>query len=222
MRELQLRGGLRVGRINTSAPLVKLTVNHQELEIAAGLSGHFVFRPEDIIRLEPQTIFPVLGKRVKIVHRNPDYPADILFLTFRDPETLITDIRKTGFLAGANPEVSAEDERILEKQKSASGFPFKTLFVITMVLLYNVGPLYYLVFSGGNTRMEEMTYYFSLGGLLVVAVGIGLLLSEPLRHWAFRPGIPRKRMKSFIYVLIVIGFWAALINGIAFSSLTAG
>ncbi|MTB52658.1 hypothetical protein [Lewinella sp. W8] len=222
MRELQLRGGLRVGRINTSAPLVKLTVNHQELEIAAGLSGHFVFRPEDIIRLEPQTIFPVLGKRVKIVHRNPDYPADILFLTFRDPETLITDIRKTGFLAGANPELSANDERILEKQKSASGFPFKTLFFVGMVLLYNLGPLYYLISSGGDLRMEKVGPYFSLGGLLLVTIGIGLLLSEPLRHWAFRAGTPRKRMNTYIYVVIVIGLWAALINGIAFGSLTAG
>jgi hypothetical protein len=160
MRQLQFRGGLRVGWVNTSAPLVKLTVNHDELVIAGGLAGHFSFRPEDIIRLEPQTIFPVLGKRIKIIHRVPDYPEDIFFLTFRNPKNFIEDIRKTGFLTNINPVLTLEDERIIEQQKSAGGFPLKPLFALGLVILYHSGVLYYFISSGGNFRVEEMTHYF--------------------------------------------------------------
>jgi hypothetical protein len=222
MRQLQFRGGLRVGWVNTSAPLVKLTVNHDELVIAGGLAGHFSFRPEDIIRLEPQTIFPVLGKRIKIIHRVPDYPEDIFFLTFRNPKNFIEDIRKTGFLTNINPVLTLEDERIIEQQKSAGGFPLKPLFALGLVILYHSGVLYYFISSGGNFRVEEMTHYFSIGGLLIIAVGIGLFVSEPLRQLAFRPGATMKEVRPVIYALVILGVLAALINGAAFSSLAAG
>lgn len=222
MRQLQLRGGLRVGRVNTSVPLVKLTVDHDELEISGGLSGHFTFRPEDIIRLEGHSIFPLLGRRIKIVHRVPHYPGDIHFLTFRQPEVLLEEIRKTGFLASINPAITPEDERIMAQQKKASRFPLNLLFVLGLLGLYHAGIFYYLINSGGNIRVEEMGNYFSLGGLLVIAVGIGLLISEPLRKIAFRPGATTQQAKSSIYVLIIFGLLAALINAVAFSNMVTG
>jgi hypothetical protein len=190
MRQLQFRGGLRVGWVNTSAPLVKLTVNHDELVIAGGLAGHFSFRPEDIIRLEPQTIFPVLGKRIKIIHRVPDYPEDIFFLTFRNPKNFIEDIRKTGFLTNINPVLTLEDERIIEQQKSAGGFPLKPLFALGLVILYHSGVLYYFISSGGNFRVEEMTHYFSIGGYSSSQWVSGCSSPNPCANLPFAPARP--------------------------------
>lgn len=127
-----LTGGARIGMSNASYPFADLYVDKEVLKINASVVGNLVFQPKDIISIEAYTSVPIIGNGIKITHRIEKYNSKVIFWTFKNPTTVINEIRKTGFLENTNSEISAEDLKILEKQNQG-GFPIKKSVAIFML-----------------------------------------------------------------------------------------
>jgi hypothetical protein len=95
MDELKFRGGAQIGKIRTSWPFVTLTVRKDRLVLKAPLAGNYTFEPNDIVLIEP--IPDLLTRGLRIRHRVEAYKENVEFLTFRDPRSIIEEIRKIGF-----------------------------------------------------------------------------------------------------------------------------
>ncbi len=95
MESIKFRGGAQIGRIRTSWPFVTLTVRKDRLVLKAPLAGNYTFEPKDIVSIEP--IPDLLARGLRIRHRVEAYKEKVDFLTFRDPRSILEEIRKTGF-----------------------------------------------------------------------------------------------------------------------------
>ena len=93
--ELKFRGGAQIGKIRTSWPFVTLTVRKDRLVLKAPLAGNYTFEPKDIVSIKP--IPDLLARGLRIEHRVQAYKEKVEFLTFRDPRSVIEEIRKIGF-----------------------------------------------------------------------------------------------------------------------------
>lgn len=98
MYKIYKTGGARVGWLNASWPLVKLEVEQEKLTIIGTLIGELVFKPTDIISIEPYLSFPFFGQGIKINHNVTKYENKIIFWTYSNPEKLINEIIQIGFL----------------------------------------------------------------------------------------------------------------------------
>lgn len=130
-----LKGGARIGRANATYPFATLTVNKDILKINASVIGNLEFRHQDIISIESYSLIPILGQGIKINHRVAGYNPKVIFWTFKEPENVINDIKKTGFWNGLNNTISKEEKLILEKQRQ-SETPIKPLVLIVMFFLW--------------------------------------------------------------------------------------
>ena len=98
MTELNLTGGARIGMANATWPFASLKVTKERLDLNATIVGNLVFRPEDIVSIEPYYMIPILGQGIKINHRIPKYKEKVIFWTFKNPNEVIRQIKQTGFL----------------------------------------------------------------------------------------------------------------------------
>ena len=101
MEGLKFRGGAQIGRIRTSWPFVTLTVGKDRLVLKAPFAGSYTFEPKDIVSIEP--IADLLARGLRIRHRVEAYKEKVEFLTFRDPRSIIEEIRRTGFPVDPSP-----------------------------------------------------------------------------------------------------------------------
>jgi len=101
MDQLKLRGGAQIGKIRTSWPFVTLTVRKDRLVLKAPLAGNYTFGPGDIVSIEP--IPDLLARGLRIRHRVDAYKEKVEFLTFRDPRSILEEIRKIGFPVDSSP-----------------------------------------------------------------------------------------------------------------------
>ena len=95
MDEVKETGGARIGMANATWPFATLAVTKDKLVLSASLLGNLIFRPGDIISLEPYSGF--LSSGIKINHRVPGYKEKVIFWTFTNPNSLIKRIERTGF-----------------------------------------------------------------------------------------------------------------------------
>lgn len=98
MRELHLSGGTKIGWVKASFPFGRLVVTHDTLTITAPFAKKLLFTPADVISIEPYGIIPVLGQGIRIHHHRKDIQSKVVFYAFRRPDTIIEQIRHTGFL----------------------------------------------------------------------------------------------------------------------------
>jgi len=101
MDQLKFRGGAQIGRIRTSWPFVTLTVRKDRLVLRAPLAGNYTFERGDIVSIEP--IPDRFARGLRIRHRVEAYKEKVDFLTFRDPRSIIEEIRKIGFPVDSTP-----------------------------------------------------------------------------------------------------------------------
>ena len=93
----QATGGARVGWLNATWPLAKLTVTPNSLRIVVRLFGDYSFTPDTIVAITRYSTVPILGWGIQIQHCVPEYPERFIFWCFGNPDALLRGIRETGF-----------------------------------------------------------------------------------------------------------------------------
>ena len=163
---------------NATFPFATLKVNKDKLELNASIVGNLTFQASDIISIEPYTMIPILGQGIKINHKVTNYKERVIFWTFKDPNSVIRQIKETGFLNNQNSSEQKINRAIIEKQ-AQGGFPIKKGFVIGV---------------------------FTAIGLLFLTA-LFTLISADFRRLILKEGRELNDIKKFaIFAIIISGF----------------
>ncbi|WP_343614421.1 hypothetical protein [Flavobacterium sp.] len=209
-----LTGGARIGTANASYPLADLYVDKEVLKINASIVGNLIFQPKDIISIEEYHSIPIIGNGIKINHRIEKYNSKVIFWTFKNPATVINEIKKTGFLENTKSEISTEDLKILERQNQG-GFPIKKPVVVIFVVLWNLLFLSDII----PFFLQDKPEGFPIGIGMNIAIGLAflssilLLISEKFRSLILKEGREFDDIKKFAYLL-------AFVSGMMFVQFT--
>ena len=211
-----LTGGARIGMANASYPFADLYVDKEILKINASIVGNLMFQPKDIISIEPYTFIPLIGQGIKINHRIENYNPKVIFWTFKDPNSVIGEIKKTGFLQNLNSEISSSDLEIIKKQNEG-GFPLKKSVAIFFIIAWNLLFLSDIIpfFLKGGTEGSPIGNGMILAIGLIFASSILAITSEIFRKIILKENRNFEDIKKFAYFI-------ALISGIMFISFTVG
>ena len=209
-----LTGGARIGMANASFPLADLYVDKEVLKINASIVGNLVFQPKDIISIETYSSIPIIGNGIKINHRIEKYNSNVIFWTFKNPNTVIDEIKKTGFLENTNSEISTEDLKILERQNQG-GFPIKkpvaVFFTIAWNLLFLSDIIPFMLQDKKEGLPIGIGVKLALG--LVFISSVLALVSGKFRGLILKEGREFDDIKKFIYL-------TAFITGMLFIQFT--
>ena len=207
MNELQLTGGARIGMANASIPFATLKVNKDRLELNASIVGNLTFQPADIISIEPYTMIPIIGQGIKINHKVANYKERVIFWTFKDPNSVVRQIKETGFLSNENKTNQKIDRAIIEKQ-AKGGFPIKKGFAIGAIVVWNLLFLTdFIPFFLGDREG------FPIGNGILAAIGLLFLtalfslISSDFRRMILKEGRELSDIRKFaIFAMIISGF----------------
>lgn len=207
MNELQLTGGARVGMANATFPFATLKVNKDRLELNASIVGNLTFQPSDIISIESYTMIPILGQGIKINHNVSAYKEKVIFWTFKDPNSVVRQIKETGFLNKGNTSNHKIDRTITEKQ-AKGGFPIKKSFAIGAIVVWNLLFLTDFIpfFLGEKEGLPIGNGVLSAVGLLFLTALLSLV-STDFRRLILKEGRELSDIKKIvIFVMIISGF----------------
>ena len=206
MEEFKVTGGARIGKANATWPFATLKASREKLELNASILGNLVFRPGDIVSLEPHVQIPFLGQGIKINHRVDNYKKLVIFWTFSDPERLIIRIKQTGLLSNTNDLRPSLESEIKTSQKSGSN-PIKKSAIIAIIAIWNI--LFLVDFS----RLADIDLGIRPGLGIQMALGfvfataLLLLIFEPIRHLILKEGRRIEEIKTFLFfIMFVTGF----------------
>ncbi|HWZ04933.1 MAG TPA: hypothetical protein VNX40_15055 [Mucilaginibacter sp.] len=204
MEEIRETGGARIGIANATWPLATLIVNQQTLQLRASIIGDLIFKPTDVISIEPYTLIPVLGQGIKINHTVPGYNAKVIFWTFGSPEALIRKIEQTGFLVNKN-SIPADVSATVETAQSGGSFPVKTSAAIVIVLIWNI-LFFHDILKISTSKFTG--FPLGIGAQTALAfvflICLLLLISAPIRSLILKPGKEISGIKSFLFLLMLI------------------
>jgi len=206
MKTFTLTGGARIGRANATYPFANLYVDENILKINASLVGNLIFQPQDIISIKPYASVPVIGKGIKILHRVEHYHQHVVFWTMTDPETVISEIKETGFLEKTDFPLSEKDLSIVQQQKQG-GFPLKPFVKVLFPIIWNVLFLYDLIpfFLGKDEGSPFGAGICTALGLLFFTALL-TLVSEDFRKLILKEGKTLDDVKkSAIFILLISG-----------------
>lgn len=204
MKEIQITGGARVGRANATFPFATLKVNKNRLEINASIVGNLVFQRSDITSIEPYISIPFIGQGIKINHTVSSYKEKVVFWTFKDPKSIIMQIKETGFLDNDSSSNQLLDRTLTEKQ-AQGGFPIKKSVAIILILLWNILLLADFIpfFLGDKQGIPIGNGVLTATGLLFLTALLSLI-SPLFRRLILKEGREWNDIKRFaIFILIV-------------------
>jgi len=218
MSEYTKTGGARIGWSNATWPFATLKVNRNKLEINATILGNLVFSPQDIISIEPCGMIPIFSQGIKINHRVKKYNSKVIFWTLGNPQKVINEIKKTGFLSNSSP-ISEELQTEIHQTQSQGTFPIKTSAAIAIVVIWNL--LFAIDFAkafrnGFKAPPLGIGASLALGFILITS--LSLLISTKARKILLKEGQHVDNIKKFIYFLMFIcGFMLINISVLSFN-----
>jgi hypothetical protein len=193
-------GGARIGWVNATWPLARLSVADGALTVTALLLGTYTFAPDEVVALEALQSF---GYGIRIVHSRSDCPRNVVFWCLRNPAGILADIERAGFTPRA-PRSS---------QPRRDGIPVRWTSVAAVVMLWNV----LFLLDGAvpwNPRKPPGAFVFVALGILC-AGSFALERSAPLQAWLIKPGRSVSEIAPFVNLLKVIS--AILLVAFTFS-----
>ncbi|BEV06289.1 hypothetical protein [Chryseobacterium gambrini] len=206
MKTFSLTGGARIGRANATYPFVNLYVDENTLKINASLVGNLIFQPQDIISIKPYSSVPFIGKGIKILHRVENYNQHVVFWTMTDPEFVISEIKKTGFLEKTNFPSTEKDLTIVQQQKQG-GFPLKPFVKIIFTIIWYPLFLYdFIPFFWGNKEGKPFGTGVCTALGLLFTTALFTLISGDFRKLILKEGRTLEDIKkSAIFILLISG-----------------
>lgn len=120
-------GGARVGWVNATWPLVRLTATADSLRVSVLLIGDYTFTPDQVTAITQYT--SVFSCGIQIQHSVPEYPARLIFWTLGSPDAVLAGIQATGFRPQAQP---------VEASLQPQGMPFRWGLFIGVTVVWNV------------------------------------------------------------------------------------
>lgn len=211
-----LTGGARIGMANASYPFADLYVDKDILKINASIVGNLMFQPKDVISIETYTLIPLIGQGIKINHRIEHYDSKVIFWTFKNPNDVINEINKTGFLQNVNSEISSSDLEIIQRQ-SQGGFPLKSSVVVFYIFMWNLLFLadIFQFFIKNKAEGSPFGIGINLAFGLLFGSSILAIFSKKFQKIILKEHRHFDDIKKFVYFL-------ALISGILFIAFTIG
>lgn len=204
MENVKVSGGARIGFMKATWPFITLEADSSKLQLKTSFFGNFIFKKEDIISIEPYSVF--LSTGVKINHRVSHYNKDIIFLTMGDSHDLIERIRRTGFFSGIKP-ILPETENNIEYGNNQVGFPLKrsvaigAIVIWNLLFLYDFGTFFLMGMSGFPLGIGSR---FALAGVIFFCGS--LLISESFRSLVLKEGRSIEGMKkAVVFIMMVCG-----------------
>jgi hypothetical protein len=200
MEEVKQNGGAIIGGVRILWPFATLIVDKNKLQLNGSIYCTLVFRPADIIAIEPCGNF--LNAGIQVHHTVPGYNPHIIFLTGKSEE-LMDKIQQTGFLDNRSSlpgEVEAEFADIQEN----GAFPLKISVSIIILLVWNILILGNRFLLPGQYDDDipftglEAAFFFTL------IIAILLLIGKPFRELIIKRGRKIETFKSFVYLTICI------------------
>jgi len=204
MEKFELTGGARIGMAKATWPFATLKVSKDKLELNASIVGNLVFQPKDIISIETYTMIPLLGQGIKINHRVANYNSKVVFWTFKDPSTVVNQIRQTGFLENIDSRVSDTDALIIQQQQ-AGGFPIKKSFAIGVIILWNILLVSdFIKFSASNKKGMPLGNGAIIALATLFLLSVLSLISKDFSQLILKEGKSIRDINKFLYLLIFI------------------
>lgn len=184
-------GGARIGWINASWPLAKLTAKSDELHIS-GMLGSYRFAAHEVFAVEKYVMIPIVGWGIRICHIKSDCPQKVIFWYLGNPQTVLEKIRRTGFVPLA-----------WAKAPIRNGMALRWSAVIATMLIWN--GLFFLDALIHPLKVGEHPSPLILAPLVfAVAISIGTLLSPSLQRIVLKPGRSVGEIKSLLLLILVI------------------
>jgi hypothetical protein len=203
MQHIKFTGGARIGMANATWPFASLEITKDRLDLNATIIGNLVFRPEDIISIEPYS--GIMSSGLKINHRVPKYKDRIVFWTFKNPNEVIRQIRQTGFLDNESSSSSQPDSDMIAERQKQGGFPVKTPFAVAVVVIWNI--LFIKDFLG-STSADSNGLPIGNGAIsalgLVFLACLLMLVSKGFRKLVLKEGRELQDISKFLYFIMVI------------------
>jgi hypothetical protein len=191
MEEISVTGGARIGLVNATWPLAKLSASAASLRLSS-LVGTYDFLPSDVVSLERYGLVPFFSNGVRIAHARSDYPSKIIFWCLGNPETLIQKIRQIGFLPGA-PASSETRWR---------GIPVRVTPIVLFILIWN--GLFYLdgVVPGNFAKRLGLFALFPL--LFAFLVSWAAKTSPRFQEVILRDGHSVNEIKAYLSLVQMV------------------
>ena len=98
LAEQTWRGGARIGHTNATWPFAQLKLTADQLVLKVVLFGTYVFKRDQVTKVEPYGFIPFAGKGVRIHHNVLGYPEKIIFwYPCINPQPIVDRLGKSGY-----------------------------------------------------------------------------------------------------------------------------
>ncbi|PTQ95691.1 hypothetical protein C8P68_105198 [Mucilaginibacter yixingensis] len=200
--QVEETGGGQIGRISASYPFAKLTVTRYCLTLNMGIMGKVLFRPSEVISIEPASMIKT-GIRIK--HRVGNYKENVVFTCSGREADLIARIEQSGFLNNMDPLLPADIEAEIAQAQASGSFGLRIWFVVCFIAIWNSLPLAGIVdvFTTHNFTKLILAARVDIGILALLTI---LVLFVPaVQQRAVKPGFYIKDMRSTLYFILLVG-----------------
>lgn len=198
-------GGARVGWLNSSWPLARLTATPERLSVSVFPAGKYEFAPQEVVAIERYTMIPVLGWGVRIVHSRNDYPRNFVFWHLAGPGPVLQGIRDAGF----SPSASAADI------PPRMGIPVRWSVIIGLVVVWN--GLFMLDFGRTKSGIPLPGLFACVALFMVLVLSLTTLRLPAVQRVVLKPGRHLGEIRGVVGLLAVVSGFLLVI----FSIITA-
>lgn len=182
-------GGAKVGLMNASWPLAKLTASSGSLRMAVRFLGSYVFTPDSVVSIERYTMIPVLGWGIQIRHNVAEYPSRIIFWCLGSPDALLSRIQGTGF----QPQAPASSVPPPE------GMPVRWQALVAVLIIWNV-----LFLLDGPFGKPLPGPFSVLAVALLCAANVACFYSVSFRRLILKPGRDLNEIRPVLKLIILV------------------
>jgi hypothetical protein len=185
-------GGARIGWLNASWPLAKLSATHDNLTLTARLFGKYRFSREQVSAIERYVMIPVLAWGVRVRHCVPDYPQQIIFWSLGSPDDVLSGILATGFVPAAT----------ISTTPLPRGIPVRWSAIIVTIVAWNA--LFMFPFVGRERSASPPNGLILVPLIAALGLSVAALKSSTLQRLILKPERSVGEIRPFLLLLAFI------------------